>query len=210
MANSTFFSVDKSIYSIHGKLDPWTWSWVKTDLPESNREVTAWEALEIIHAAGGARRVPVGVIGPRNASDEELRAAEAIGRRLGQLGLTMICGGKTGVMAAAAKGCHEADGLSVGLLPDHDWRQSNPYIQLPIATGLSEGRNMIIAKSCEVLMAVGGSYGTLTEIAYGLHFGKPVIGLLGAPRVEGLVHVDTAENAIRCMATFLLDRVKPS
>lgn len=210
MGQTTLFSTNSSIYSTYGKLDPWMWTWTLCDIPRQAREVSEIKALEIIHAGAAVRRIPVGVIGPRDATEAQLNAAEAIGTRLGQLGLTMICGGKTGIMTAAAKGCYEAGGLSVGLVPDHDWRMANPYIQLPIATGLSEARNMIIAKSCEVLIAVGGSYGTLSEIAYGLHFSKPVIGMMGAPQIDGLEVATDVDDAVIRMAAHLLGRVKSS
>ena len=101
-----------------------------------------------------------------------------------------------------------AGGLTVGLLPDHDWQAANEFIALPIATGLSEARNMIIAKSCAVLLAVGGSYGTLSEIAYGLHFGRPVIGLEGAHEIEGLEIAHNAEEAVDRLAAHLMARAE--
>lgn len=210
MGQTEYFFQNGSLYSTGGRLNPWTWTWEPGRHPVNAAPVQPLAALEKIQAAGGARRLPVGVIGPREATQDQLNAAEAVGERLGRLGLTMICGGKTGVMQAAAKGCHESGGLTVGLVPDHDWRLANPFIALPIATGLSEARNMIIAKSCEVLIAVGGSYGTLSEIAYGLHFSKPVIGLLDAPHVDGLEPADGIDDAIEKMAGHLLARIELS
>jgi len=210
MDQTQYFFQDGSLYSSFGRLNPWTWCWEPDGFPERSAPVGPLAALESLQTAGGVRRLPVGVIGPRDATPEQLSVAEAIGARLGRLNLTMICGGRSGVMQAAAKGCHKAGGLTVGLVPDHDWRLANPYIALPIATGLSEARNMIIAKSCEVLIAVGGSYGTLTEIAYGLHFSKPVIGLLDAPPVDGLEPAASVEEAIEKMASHLLARIGPS
>lgn len=210
MVQTHYFLHDANIYSEHGRLDPWTWKWESADVPNGATEVSALDAVRKIQATGKARRIPIGMIGPRDATDAQMEAAEAIGADLGRMGLTVICGGKSGVMYAAAKGCHEAGGLSVGLVPDHDWRLANPYIALPIATGLSEARNMIIAKSCEVLIAVGGSYGTLSEIAYGLHFSKPVIGLLGAPHVEGLEAADGPDDAVKRMAKHLMARIELS
>ena len=158
-----------------------------------------------LRTIGGARHLPIGLIGPRDASRAQLDTAKSIGAQIGQLGLTMICGGKGGVMAAAAQGCHDAGGLSVGLIPDSDWRQANPFIALPLATGLGEARNMVIAKSCVVLIAIGNSYGTLSEIAYGLHFSKAVIGLAGAPKINGLIAVKSPEDAITKMAQHLMN-----
>lgn len=210
MGQPKYFFQNGVLYSSEGRLDPWLWCWEPADVPAGAEEVGALDALAGIQATGSMRRLPVGVIGPRDASQAQLEAAEAVGMGLGHLRLTMICGGKSGVMQAAAKGCLEAGGLTVGLVPDHDWRLANPYIALPIATGLSEARNMIIAKSCEVLIAVGGSYGTLSEIAYGLHFSKPVIGLAGAPEVDGLERVDHPQDALERMAAHLLGRIQSS
>lgn len=210
MGQKQYFFHQGTLYDAHARLDPWSWTWKAAPRPAEASEVTALEALTRLNGAGGARRLPVGLIGPREATDGQLAAAETIGAKLGALGLTMMCGGKTGVMQAAAKGCLEAGGLTVGMVPDHDWRMANPYISLPIATGLNEARNMIIAKSCEVLIAVGGSYGTLSEIAYGLHFSKPVIGLLGAPHADGLELAQSPEDAVNRLATHLLARAKLS
>ncbi|GLQ06791.1 lysine decarboxylase [Sneathiella chinensis] len=192
------------IYTKQGRLDPWEWRWVKADIPQPAEAVTPREALTALAGSPRARRIPVGVIGPREATPEQLVAAEAVGAALGQMGMTVICGGKGGVMEAVSKGCHEAGGLTVGMIPDHDWRTANPFVALPIATGLSEARNMIIAKSSAALIAVGGSYGTLSEVAYGLHFSKPVIGIAGAPAVEGVEHVAGPEEAATRLAEHFL------
>lgn len=204
MGNTRYFLSDDTVHSEQGRLDVWSWRWQACALPADARAVSAREALVAIGAKGGARRVPVGIIGPRAATPEQYAGAEAVGRALGALGLTVICGGKSGVMEAAAKGCREGGGLTIGMLPDHDWRCANDHIAIPIATGLSEGRNMIIAKSSAVLVAVGGSYGTLSEIAYGLHFSKPVIGLLGAPAVEGLEMASDPEDAVERLCGHLM------
>ncbi|OKL43351.1 TIGR00725 family protein [Pseudovibrio exalbescens] len=204
------FVTKNNVFSLHGQLDPWTWTWRPADLPKEAIQANAQEALRVLKNASNRRKLPVGVIGPRDATDDQLSTAQEIGARLADLGITMICGGKTGVMTAAAKGCFEQGGLTVGLIPDHEWQAANPYIALPIATGLSEARNMIIAKSCEVLIAIGGSYGTLTEIAYGLHFSKPVIGLCGATPVAGLQTADSASDAITLMADHLFARAQAS
>jgi hypothetical protein len=147
----------------------------------------------------------VGVIGPREASHVRLATAEELGHALGGLGLTVMCGGKGGVMEAVCRGAKAAGGLTVGVLPDSDWRGANDFVDLPIATGLSEARNAVIAKAAVALIAVGGSYGTLTEVAYGLHFGKTVLGLCDPPLVEGLERVPDVPCAIARLAAGLLD-----
>jgi len=195
-----------SVYRDDGAVfDPWHWQWRVADVPAAERVVHgAVEALGIILRSGPVRRVPVGVIGPREATQEQAATAELLGVRLGRLGLTVMCGGRQGIMAAVARGVREAGGLAVGLLPGSDWREANDDIVLPIATGLGEARNMIIAKSCAALIVVGDSYGTLSEVAYGLHFGKLVLGLEEAPDVQGVQHIENVDDAVTAVAEHLL------
>lgn len=186
-----------------------TWEWLWEDAPERTQdrtsEMTATQALRHVAHDGQTRRVPVGVIGPRDATDRQHTVAEDLGRTLAELGLTVVCGGHGGVMAAVSKGARGAGGLTVGILPGTDWHEANPDIVLPIATGLSEGRNMVIARSCAALIAVGGSYGTLSEVAYGKHFSKPVFGLEGAPQVDGVVHLSSVDDLLEPLAMALLN-----
>ncbi len=158
--------------------------------------VSAKEAFEHLREQGSLRHIVVGIIGPRDATGEQRRVAERIAYILAGYGITLICGGKTGVMQAASKGCYEAGGLVIGLLPGSNPSEANEYVGVPLPTGLGEARNMIIAKSARVLVAVGGSYGTLSEVAYGLHFSKPVIGIANAADVKGVVHVKNPETAV--------------
>ena len=187
------------------RLDPWQWRWLAADDPPdlAAPAIDAKRAVRTATAAG-ARRLPVAVIGPREATPGQEQAAHALGQALGDLGLTVICGGRGGVMAAVAAGARHAGGLTIGILPDSDWRSANDDIVVPIATGLSEARNAVIAKAAVALIAVGGSYGTLTEAAYGRHFNKTVIGLLDPPRVDGLIRVETVDEAIGTLCTCLL------
>jgi uncharacterized protein (TIGR00725 family) len=190
----------------HG-FDPWAWNWTPRGAVAETGVLDALgaaDALRRLAAERECRRVPVGVIGPRDVIPAQYDVAEKLGRGLGELGLTVICGGRSGVMEAVAKGARSVGGLTVGLLPDHEWRAANDHIVMPVATGLSEARNMIIAKSSAALIAVGNSFGTLSEVAYGLHFGKLVIGLAGAAEVEGVRHVGTPEEAVDLLATHLL------
>ena len=204
MQSPSFLVTRDEVFNEKGRLDPWRWAWIDGSAPDDATPATARQALAVAAGSGRMRRIPVGVIGPREATPQQIATAEAIGAALGQLGLTVICGGKTGVMEAVSKGCLTAGGLTVGLLPDHDWRAANEFIALPIATGLSEARNMIIAKSGAGLLALGGLYGTWTEIAYGLHFCKPVIGLEGAHQIDGLENARDAEEAVDRLAAHLM------
>ena len=113
----------------------------------------------------------ISVIGAGQASEDEAAAAEEIGRLLAEAGALLICGGLGGVMDAAARGCRAAGGTSVGILPGDDRTEGSPHLTVRIATGLGEARN------ADVVIAVGGEFGTLSEIALALKMGKPVVGL---------------------------------
>lgn len=141
-------------------------------------------------------RLPVGVIGPNDASPAELDMAEAIGRAIAGLGLPLICGGRGGCMRAASKGAAKAGGLVIGILPTTDWSSANEFVSVPVATGIGEARNAIIASACFALVAVGGGHGTLSEIALGLKMERLVITMPDANRVEGALVCETVEQAM--------------
>jgi uncharacterized protein (TIGR00725 family) len=119
----------------------------------------------------------VGVIGGRQCSKKEAKLAEEVGRQLAKRGAVLVCGGLGGIMTAACKGASAEGGITVGIIPGNDRQTANPYVQIPIVTGLGEARNVIVVKSAQAVIAVGGSYGTLSEISYALRNGIPVIGL---------------------------------
>lgn len=187
------------------RLDPWMWTWRPADAAPSPdwADVSPREALAAALRAD-ARALPVGVIGPREATPAQMETARDLGHHLATLGLPVVCGGRSGVMAAVSAGARAAGGLTIGILPDTSWRAANSDIVLPLATGLGEVRNAVIARACLVLVAVGGSYGTLTEVAYGLHFGKTVIGLENPPDVSGIVPVGSVAEAVARVAESLL------
>jgi uncharacterized protein (TIGR00725 family) len=122
-------------------------------------------------------RTLVAVIGGSAPTPEEAAAAEAIGRALAEADAVLICGGRGGVMEAACRGAKAAGGVTIGILPGTDRREANPYVDIPIVTGIGVARNAIIARTAQAAVAVGGSYGTLSEIAFALAFGVPVVGL---------------------------------
>ena len=103
--------------------------------------------------------------------------AEAVGRELARRGATLLCGGLGGVMEAACRGAAIESGITVGILPGSDPASANPYVHIPIATGIGEARNVAVVKSAQAVIAIDGDYGTLTEIAFALKSGIPVIGL---------------------------------
>jgi hypothetical protein len=119
----------------------------------------------------------IAVIGGSKCSPQEAELAEEVGRELARRGVTLVCGGMGGVMEAACKGASLQGGLTVGILPGNSRQQANPHVQVPIVTDLGEARNVIVIKSAQAVIAISGSYGTLSEIAHALRAGIPVIGL---------------------------------
>jgi len=140
-------------------------------------------------------RIIIGVIGAGTAGPDILGMAEETGRLIAEQGFTLICGGMGGVMEAAAKGAKEKGGTTIGILPQPDRRTANPYIDFPIATSFGEGRNIIIVRTADILIAVGGEYGTLSEIAFSLKMGKTVIGL-HTWDIPGIVRAETPGEAM--------------
>jgi uncharacterized protein (TIGR00725 family) len=119
----------------------------------------------------------VAVVGPGNSSREELEAAEETGRLLAERGAVVVCGGLGGAMESACRGARSSGGTTVGILPGTDRSDANPYVQIALPTGLAEGRNLLVVRSADAVIAVGGAYGTLSEIAFALRAGTPVVGL---------------------------------
>ena len=119
----------------------------------------------------------IAVIGGGECSPEEVRTAEEVGCEIAKKGAILVCGGLGGVMEAACKGAHSQGGVTIGILPGDSRHLANPYVTIPIATGIGFARNLIVVKSSQAVIAVGGSYGTLSEISHALQSGIPVIGL---------------------------------
>lgn len=141
-------------------------------------------------------RQPVAVIGPREASEAQLAAAEQVGAALARIGFTVVCGGRQGIMEAVCRGVAAGKGISIGLLPDTEAAAANAYVTVPIATGIGEARNAIVARAGFCLVVIGDSYGTLSEVALGLQFGRPVFGLLGAASVKGVTQCESVDAAV--------------
>jgi uncharacterized protein (TIGR00725 family) len=119
----------------------------------------------------------IAVIGGGQCTKKEARLAEEVGRELARRGAVLVCGGMGGVMEAACRGAGAEGGTTIGILPGEDSHSANPHVQIPIATGLGYARNIAVVRSARAVIAVGGSYGTLSEIGYALQGGTPVIGL---------------------------------
>jgi uncharacterized protein (TIGR00725 family) len=173
--------------------------------PDALEEVDAIVAVTWLQRESGhPLRVPIGVIGPREATDAQLAAALEVGELLGDCRLTVICGGRQGVMQAVCEGVARVGGLSIGLLPETDPAAANPHVGVAIATGIGEARNALIARASFCLIAIGDSFGTLSEVALGRQFGKLVIGLEGAADVGSMRHVGTAREAVAITAKAIL------
>ncbi len=129
-------------------------------------------------------RTYISVIGAAECTKEEARVAETLGRELAKRGAVVVCGGKGGVMEAACKGARSAGGLTIGILPGLDRSEGNAYVDIPIPTGLGSARNSIVVLSGQAVIAVGGAYGTLSEIAFAHLYQRTVVGL-GTWKLEG-------------------------
>jgi uncharacterized protein (TIGR00725 family) len=120
--------------------------------------------------------IHVAVIGPGRASADEEAAAEVIGAELAAAGAIVVTGGLGGVMAAACRGARSAGGTTLGLLPGTDRADANEWVTVAVPTGLGEGRNALVVRAADAVVAVGGAYGTLSEVALALRSGTPVVG----------------------------------
>ena len=144
----------------------------------------------------------IAVIGGRRSDKSLLKEAEEVGQLIAQKGLTLVCGGLRGVMEAASRGAKSEGGLTVGILPQNDSREANPFIDIPIVTGLGIARNVIIARTADALIAVGGEYGTLSEIAFALQMGKPVAGIKTWD-IKGVISAGNAAEAVNKVLELL-------
>lgn len=147
-------------------------------------------------------RIFISVIGASKCSAKEARLAEEVGRELARRGAVIICGGLTGVMEAACRGARAEGGTTVGILPGNSRNDANRYVTIPIVTGMGYARNSIVARSGQAVIAIGGKYGTLSEIAYALQDKIPVIGLgtwelaSGKKRVGPIIVARDASDAV--------------
>ena len=139
----------------------------------------------------------IGVIGAGSCSATTYNVARDVGFEIGKKGWTLVCGGLGGVMEGAAQGCIEGGGQTIGILPGLDRNSANPYVQVPIPTGLGDGRNLLVVRASDILVAISGGYGTLSEIALALKAAKPVIGLETWRNIEGISYAADFRDAIQ-------------
>ncbi|WP_306223597.1 TIGR00725 family protein [Bosea beijingensis] len=185
--------------------DPAARRWRETTDAVQGEPVSPAGALDWLQReSGNPLRTPVAVIGTRTPTASQAAAAATIGRLLAGHGVTVLCGGRAGVMEEVCRGVAEAGGLSIGLLPDDEPEAANPFVTVPLATGIGVARNALIARAACCLVAIGGGYGTLSEIAFALQFKRPVFLLEDAPSVDGAQACTDAEAALDAVARVIL------
>lgn len=141
-------------------------------------------------------QISIGVIGSGDCSPDICQLAYEVGKGIAQAGAYLVCGGLGGVMEAAAKGAKEAGGVTVGILPGASAQDANPYIDIPIVTDMGHARNVIVVRSSEAVIAVSGSYGTLSEIAFAIKIGIPVVALRTTYHDERMIMAATPEESV--------------
>ena len=141
--------------------------------------------------------IQIGVIGADQCSLEIERLAEEVGREIAKKKALLICGGLGGVMEASARGAKKEGGVTIGILPGFSFEDANPFIDIPIVTGLSHARNVLVVRSSQAIIAVEGGYGTLSEIGIALKLRKPVVGLRTWDVSKKIVTVETPEDAVK-------------
>lgn len=143
-----------------------------------------------------ARTVVIAVIGAGDAPPDVLDLARETGSEIAARGATLVCGGRGGVMEAAARGARERGGHTIGILPGYEQGSANPYIEFAIATGMGEARNAIVIGSADAAIALAGEGGTLAEIGFALKLGRPLVALRSWPQLEGLHRADNPAAAV--------------
>ena len=138
----------------------------------------------------------VSVVGSGEASGELYEKAREVGRLVAARGGTVVCGGRSGVMEAAARGATEAGGVAIGILPDEDRESANEYLTYSIPTGTGHARNLAVVCSGDVVVAVGGEYGTLSEIGLALKVGRPVVALMSWDLAEHVTAASSPREAV--------------
>lgn len=138
----------------------------------------------------------MGLIGASQPSREVSELAYAVGRKIAERGGILVCGGLGGVMEAACRGAKEGGGLTLGILPGEKAGEANPFVDIPIVTGMGFARNIILVRTAQAVVALDGSYGTLSELAHALQMAKPVIGLRCRIAPPDVPQVEDPEQAV--------------
>ncbi len=151
---------------------------------------------------GKKRKLQISVIGSSDPDSESMALAAEVGRAIAVNGAILICGGLGGIMQAAARGAKENGGLTIGILPDYDKESANPFIDVVVATGLGHARNILVAASGDLIVALPGSHGTRSEISIALKLGRPVIGVRAWGEIVGVHQVNSAEELKKELVPF--------
>ncbi|OGC24223.1 TIGR00725 family protein [candidate division WOR-1 bacterium RIFOXYC2_FULL_37_10] len=151
-----------------------------------------------------SKKIFISVIGESHASPEISHLAEEVGYEIAKAGVVLVCGGLKGVMECACKGAKKGGGTTIGILPGSNREEANPFVDYPIVTGIGYARNKLVVKSGNVVIAVGGSYGTLSEIAFTLGYKIPIVGLKtwhfihhDGKMDEAMHYVETPKDAVK-------------
>jgi uncharacterized protein (TIGR00725 family) len=142
------------------------------------------------------RPVRITVVGGGSCDAKTAAAAERVGEEIARRGGVLVCGGLGGVMEAAARGAKQSGGLTVGILPGERAGDANAFIDVPIATGLGEARNVVNVRAADAVVAVAGRYGTHSEIALALGMGIPVVALDSWTEIDGVIQAGSPEQAV--------------
>jgi uncharacterized protein (TIGR00725 family) len=145
----------------------------------------------------------VSVIGAGRCDAAVFETARTLGGLLARSGFVVVCGGLGGVMTAVCQGAREAGGRTIGILPGDDAAAANPFVDVPVVTGLGIARNVLVVKNGEAAVAVSGGAGTLSEIGVALKLGRPVVALGHFGSLEGVVPADTPQQAVALVESLL-------
>ena len=160
--------------------------------------------MKLKEAKKESKKIFVGVIGAGTCSKKICNTAEEVGKYIAKSGAILVCGGLGGVMEGAAKGVRENGGVTIGIIPGESRGDANPYIDYPIVTGFGEGRNLVVIRSSDVIIALPGKYGTLSELAFCLKLEKPVVSLGTWDVSERIIKAKDAKEAVK----LALDQIK--
>ncbi len=154
----------------------------------------------------------IAVIGGGDVPPQIAELAEEVGREIARRGAVLVCGGLGGVMEAACRGASSEGGLTIGILPGENRRTANPYVQIPVVTGTGYARNVAVVKSAQAVIAIDGSYGTLSEIGHALQSGIPIFGLntwslsIDGQADNSIIRVDNPKDAVTRAIELIKDR----
>ncbi len=159
-------------------------------------------------------KIFIAVIGGSEVTPQVAELAEEVGREIARRGAVLVCGGLGGVMEAACRGASSEGGLTIGILPGENRHTANPHVQIPIVTGTGYARNVAVVKSAQAVIAIDGSYGTLSEIGHALQSGIPVIGLntwslsINGQADSSIIPADSPEDAVSKAIALIKDQLR--